>query len=128
VSFTAGTLAFWNNEKEIQLYQMLRYEVHCPSEHTFDEKTYDCEVHFIHQSYDLLTLAVIAVYFDIEAGGNTQNDFIQSLQPRSSWRKQSLDRGCKSRVDQQFGQEQILLLRRFSDHSSLFRNRLMDHH
>ncbi len=79
MSFQGGTLAYWNHEKEINLYHMLQYHVHCPSEHTFNEKYYDCEVHFVHQSYDLQTLAVIAVYFDIEAGGNKQNDFIQAL-------------------------------------------------
>lgn len=48
VLFDAGTLAFWNHEKEIKLFHILQYHVHCPSEHTFDGEYYDCEVHFVH--------------------------------------------------------------------------------
>jgi carbonic anhydrase len=53
--------------------------MHAPSEHTFDGKFYDLEFHFVHKSYEENRLAVIAVYFDVEDGGDKPNDFIASL-------------------------------------------------
>jgi carbonic anhydrase len=52
---------------------------HSPSEHTFDGKYYDMEMHIVHQDYNSDKLAVIAVFFDMEKGGNQSSPFIDSL-------------------------------------------------
>lgn len=37
-------------------------------------------MHFVHRNYDQTKLAVIGVFFDVEHGGDSENDFISSLQ------------------------------------------------
>lgn len=70
VFFTDGALSFWNQEGEINTYQLLQFHVHAPSEHTFDGVNHDLEVHFVHKHFSEKRYAVIAVYFDISDGGN----------------------------------------------------------
>lgn len=54
--------------------------MHAPSEHTFDNgKQYDVEIHFVHRHYESSNLAVVAVYFDMVAGGSLKNEFIDAL-------------------------------------------------
>ncbi len=44
-------------------YQLQQYHFHAPSEHAFDGKLYDMEVHFVHQARNG-EIAVIAVFFE----------------------------------------------------------------
>lgn len=54
--------------------------IHAPSEHTFNGKAYDLELHLVHRNFMDNSLAVIGVFFDVEEGGNHHNEFIESLQ------------------------------------------------
>ena len=62
------------------MYRPLDFHFHAPSEHTFDGKHYDLEMHFVHVDYNKKKLAVIAVFFDQAAGGRKTNQFLASLQ------------------------------------------------
>ena len=53
--------------------------IHAPSEHTFDGKHYDLELHLVHRKFGTNILGVLALFFDVKAGGNEENDFIASL-------------------------------------------------
>lgn len=55
--------------------------MHAPSEHTFDGEHYDLELHIVHKHVRENKFAVLAVFFDVEKGGSTTNDFISSLRP-----------------------------------------------
>lgn len=79
VPFTDGSIAFWDENDELETFQILQFHIHSPSEHTFDGKSYDVEVHFVHKSYNENKLAVLAVFFDREDGGDQTNEFIASL-------------------------------------------------
>eukprot|EP00347_Sterkiella_histriomuscorum_P010097 403338689 len=74
-----GTLAFWNSTGELGLFKILQMHIHSPSEHTFDGKNYDLELHLVHRQFNSSSLAVVALYFDMEEGGNQHNEFIESL-------------------------------------------------
>ena len=52
--------------------------IHAPSEHTFDGKHYDLELHLVHRLFNTSTLAVIGLYFDVKEGGNRENEFIET--------------------------------------------------
>lgn len=52
---------------------------HAPSEHTFNGKNYDLELHMVHKEYNTDNLSVLAIYFDVAAGGDMDNPFIASL-------------------------------------------------
>lgn len=63
------------------MFMPLQFHFHAPSEHTFDGKFYDLELHIVHQEYNTGKLGVLAIFFDRTAGGNSRNDFIASLKP-----------------------------------------------
>ncbi len=50
VGYKDGSLAFWDEEGELGLYNILQFHVHAPSEHTFDGEHYDLELHIVHIS------------------------------------------------------------------------------
>lgn len=52
--------------------------VHAPSEHTFNGETKDVELHLIHQAYNSSSVAIVAIFFDVEEGGNKTSNFINS--------------------------------------------------
>lgn len=79
VDYKDGTLAFWDETNYMKLYNMLQLHVHAPSEHTFDGHNYDLEVHVVFQSYDQTELSVVGFFFDTEAGGDKENDFVNAL-------------------------------------------------
>ena len=81
VSFGNGTgvLFVQNNEGTDELYKLIQFHIHAPSEHTFDGEHYDLEIHLVHQNYEGHELAVTAIYFDIAEGGNKTNSFIDAL-------------------------------------------------
>ena len=58
---------------------MLQFHFHSPSEHTFDGKHYELELHIVHKKKDKEELAVLAIYFDREEGGSSENAFLSSL-------------------------------------------------
>jgi carbonic anhydrase len=60
-------------------YKLVKFHMHAPSEHTFDGNHYDLEFHFVNQNYEDGSLAVVSVPFDMNAGGNTTNDFISEF-------------------------------------------------
>jgi len=57
-------------------YTPLQFHLHAPSEHTFNGKHYDLELHIVHKNADASTLSVIGVFFDRAAGGTKDNEFI----------------------------------------------------
>lgn len=78
--FTNGNLAFWEeSEHEATLFAPIQFHIHAPSEHTFNGKHYDLELHIVHTDYVSSRLAVLAIYFDVAAGGNLDNPFITAL-------------------------------------------------
>ena len=50
--------------------------VHSPSEHTFNGKNYDLELHLVHQAYNDTTLGVVSISFD--ASQDKYNSFVAS--------------------------------------------------
>ncbi|MGK7912306.1 MAG: carbonic anhydrase [Synechococcus sp.] len=58
-----------------QIYDLLQFHFHNPSEHTVNSRRYPMEAHFVHQNADTGELAVVAILFAI---GNNDN---ASLKP-----------------------------------------------
>lgn len=50
--------------------------VHSPSEHTFNGKNYDLELHLVHKLYDSDTLGVVSISFD--SSKDVYNAFVAS--------------------------------------------------
>lgn len=44
----AGKLAFLDSQNKMNYFQMVNLHVHSPSEHTFDGKNFDLELHLVH--------------------------------------------------------------------------------
>jgi len=75
--YRATTLSFVNNGHALQAdvprnnflrlngvpYQLLQFHAHHPSEHVLDGKTYDMEIHFVHQAADKRR-AVVGVFIE----------------------------------------------------------------
>jgi carbonic anhydrase len=80
VLFTNGNLVFWNEEAHLKMFAPAQFHIHAPSEHTFNGKHYDLELHIVHTDYLSSRLAVLAIYFDVAAGGNSDNPFLTALQ------------------------------------------------
>jgi len=78
-SFSDGYLALWDELNNLDTYQLLQFHLHAPSEHTFDGKNYDVEIHFVHKHTSLNKLVALGIFFDVSAGGDKENDFIASL-------------------------------------------------
>lgn len=58
--------------------------MHAPSEHTFNGKFYDLELHIVHKNADATDFSVIGVFFDRVAGGKTSNPFIEEFMKNSA--------------------------------------------
>ena len=52
--------------------------MHSPSEHTIDGEHYDLELHLVHSDYEGHHLAVVGIFFDVAAGGDEHNSFIDA--------------------------------------------------
>lgn len=61
------------------MYKLIEFDLHAPSEHTFDGENYDVELQLIHQDYTGSTYAIVSIFFDVVDGGNNVNSFIDSL-------------------------------------------------
>lgn len=46
-------------------YTPLQMHFHAPSEHTFNGKHYDLELHIVHANEDISALSVIGIVFDV---------------------------------------------------------------
>ena len=58
----------------------IQFHVHAPAEHTFDGVRHDLELHIVHSDTGSSgRYTVLAIFFDTVAGGNTENEFIESL-------------------------------------------------
>ena len=77
--FHNGSLAFWDEDNELESYKIVQFHLHAPSEHSFDGKLYDAELHLVHKHTHGRDIAVVAVFFDLEAGGDSDNEFIAAL-------------------------------------------------
>lgn len=75
---TTGNLAFFDETYKIQMYNVLQFHIHAPSEHTIDGKHYDLELHIVHQNTRDSNLAVLGVFFD-RSVGTKDNDFLTNL-------------------------------------------------
>ena len=57
--------------------------MHSPSEHTFDGKAYDLELHLVHENIDTdpskHSYAVVAIFFDTSVNGGRSHPFIDAL-------------------------------------------------
>ncbi|CDW75440.1 UNKNOWN [Stylonychia lemnae] len=78
-AFTGGYLAFWDESNNLDTYQLLQFHVHAPSEHTFNGKHYDVEIHFVHQNTNNNKLVAFGLFFDSRTGGDKENEFITAL-------------------------------------------------
>lgn len=81
VFFTNGMMVTWDTYSTHSIYKPLSFHVHSPSEHTFNGEHYDLELHIVHKHVRVNEFAVLAIFFDVENGGSTTNDFISSLRP-----------------------------------------------
>ena len=66
-----------------QLFKPIQFELHLPSEHTIDKRTFDAEVQVLHQykGTDGQLGAVIAIFFDTKHTGTEgqSSDFVESI-------------------------------------------------
>jgi carbonic anhydrase len=63
-------------------YVPINFHFHAPSDHTMFDKHFDLEMHIVHVRKSTKQLgAVLSIFFDHKAGGNTTNNFIASLSP-----------------------------------------------
>lgn len=74
-----GYFVVYEDDRTTEVYKPLQFHFHSPSEHTFDGKHYDLELHIYHISIDKKHKSVLAIYFDIELGGDSENPFINSV-------------------------------------------------
>lgn len=76
---THGYMNLFDETQVRKSYHSLQFHFHSPSEHTFDGKNYDLEMHIVHSNADGSALSVIGVVFDQRAGGIADNDFLATL-------------------------------------------------
>ena len=76
---TVGHLYLFDETQSKKSYDPKQFHFHAPSEHTFDGKHYDLEMHIVHKTSDGTAASVLAVYFDTKVGGNVTNNFLQGL-------------------------------------------------
>lgn len=74
-----GTFVMHEEDRPDEVFKPLQFHFHAPSEHTFDGRHYDVEMHFYHETEDQLHHSVVAIFFDRKAGGIQENEFIKNL-------------------------------------------------
>ena len=62
------------------MFKILQMHIHAPSEHTYNGKHRDLEIHLVHQNYNGSEYAVVSICFDEEEAGDRTNMFIDSWQ------------------------------------------------
>lgn len=77
---TIGTFLKLTDETlNVKEFVPLQLHFHAPSEHTFNGKHYDLELHIVNANTDKSQLSVIGIMFDVEDGGNQSNWFIEQV-------------------------------------------------
>lgn len=61
------------------MYNIVSFDFHSPSEHTFDNENYDLELQISFQNLEIDGFAIVSIFFDREAGGEEDNSFLDSL-------------------------------------------------
>ena len=74
-----GDLALTFANGESADFTPLQLHFHSPSEHSVDGVLFDLEMHIVHQYADGGLGGVIGIFFDRNAGGNSPNAYIESL-------------------------------------------------
>lgn len=92
---TNGKFTFRDPNETVKYYTLSNIHMHSPSEHTFDGKHYDLEVHLVHTSSESGRYGVLALFFDKEEGGEEDNPFIEALSigkytSKTSWNNTTL--------------------------------------
>ena len=73
----AGFMSLITPEKYVVLYEEIQFHIHAPSEHTVDGEHYDMELHIVHLARDETHASVLGIFFDVEAGGDETNPYIE---------------------------------------------------
>lgn len=77
---TVGSYLKLKDETEkTKQFTPLQLHFHAPSEHTFNGKHFDLEMHIVNANSDKSQLSVIGILFDVEHGGNQSNWFIEDV-------------------------------------------------
>lgn len=77
---TVGSyLKLTDESNKIKEFVPLQLHFHAPSEHTFNGKHYDLELHIVNANTDASQLSVIGIMFDVEDGGSQPNWFIDAV-------------------------------------------------
>ena len=72
-----GTLVFTTPEGETELYKVVQFHFHAPSEHTFRGKRYDAELHIVHSEFYHHDKLVLSILFD--ASKDLTSPFLDKL-------------------------------------------------
>jgi carbonic anhydrase len=72
------------------VYTLVQYHFHAPSEHTVDGISYDVEAHFVHRN-DEDDLAVVGVFLDTDAPPNELLDTIMTNAPAEAGEEVEVD-------------------------------------
>jgi carbonic anhydrase len=60
-------------------FNALQLHFHAPSEHTVNGKYMDLEMHVVHLHDSGTRFSVLGFMFDVEEGGNSENEFLKSI-------------------------------------------------
>ena len=75
-----GTFLNLNDESgSKKSFTPLQMHFHAPSEHTFNGRHYDLELHIVNANADITQLSVLGYMFDVKAGGSANNWFIDQV-------------------------------------------------
>jgi carbonic anhydrase len=69
-------LKLTDETSKVKEFVPLQLHFHAPSEHTFNGKHYDLELHIVNANSDVSQLSVLGIFFDVEDGGSESNWFI----------------------------------------------------
>jgi carbonic anhydrase len=74
-----GHVYLYDETQAKKMFEPTNFHFHSPSEHTFDGKHYDLEMHIVNKNREGTAATVVAVYFDTKVGGATENEFLKGL-------------------------------------------------
>ena len=83
LNFTKGKLTFLDVDGNMSYYKFTEFHIHSPSDHTFNGKHYNVEMHLVHSliTHDPTKSeeAVVAIFFDTSVENGRAHPFIESL-------------------------------------------------